>query len=355
VSLTVLSVAYPLAPVGPDAAGGAEQVLMQLDRALMEAGHRSIVVAQEGSRTAGTLVAVPAERGALDAVKPRAWEAHRRAIASALQRWPIDLVHLHGLDFHAYLPARGVPALVTLHVPLSWYAPEALRPERPDTWLNCVSQAQHETWPKTPNLLPPIENGVPIDSLTARHAKRRFAMFLGRICPEKGVHLAIEAAKRADVALVIAGEVFGYEGHRRYFEDEILPRLDARRRFIGPVGFVRKRRLLTAAQCLLVSSVVPETSSLVAREALACGTPVVGFRTGALPQTIEHGRTGFLVDTVDEMADAIGSTSALDPDLCRAVARQCFSLHAMTKRYLDVYGRLAHARAHRAVPLDGAA
>jgi hypothetical protein len=355
VSLTILSVAYPLAPVGPDAVGGAEQVLTHLDRALVQAGHRSIVIAQEGSQTAGTLVAVPAEQSALDAVKQRAWDAHGRAIASALQRWPVDLVHLHGMDFHAYLPAPGPPVLVTLHVPFSWYPTEALRPERPNTWLHCVGQAQHEGWPKTPNLLPPIENGVPIDSLTGRHAKRQFAMFLGRISPEKGVHLAIEAAKRANITLAIAGEVFGYEGHRRYFEAEILPRLDAKRRFIGPVGFARKRRLLTAAQCLLVSSLVPETSSLVAREALACGTPVVGFRNGALPETIAHGRTGFLVDTVEEMAEAIRSARGLDADLCRAIARERFSLDAMTERYFDLYERLAHAGDHRGVSLCGAA
>jgi hypothetical protein len=256
VSLTILSVAYPLAPVGPDVTGGAEQVLTQLDQALVAAGHRSIVIAQEGSHTAGTLVPVPAER-ILDGVQERAWEAHRWTIVEALQRWPVDLVHLHGMDFFGYLPPVGVPALVTLHVPVIWYPPEAHAVRRPDTWLHCVSRAQHETWPKTANLLPPIENGVPVDQLGGRHAKRGFAMFLGRICPEKGVHLAIDAAKRADISLVIAGEVFGYEAHQRYFQDEVLPRLDERRRFIGPVGLARKRRLLTAAQCLVVSSVIP--------------------------------------------------------------------------------------------------
>ena len=350
--LTILSVAYPLAPVGPDVTGGAEQVLTQLDQALVAAGHRSIVIAQKGSRTAGTLVPVPAER-VLDGVKERVWEVHRRAIAAALQRWPVDLVHLHGQDFFAYLPSPDVPALVTLHVPLSWYPPEALSLRQPDTWLHCVSRAQHETWPKSANLLPPIDNGVPIDRLASHHAKRPFAMFLGRICPEKGVHLAIDAAKRADIPLLIAGQVFGYEAHRSYFKDKVLPRLDERRRFIGPVGLTRKRRLLAAAQCLLVSSVVPETSSLVAREALACGTPVVGFRTGALPETIEHGRTGFLVDTVEDMAEAIRLSRDVEPDVCRAVARQRFSLEVMIRRYFDLYERLARTASARS--LDGAA
>jgi len=345
VTLTILSVAYPLAPVGIDAGGGAEQVLTALDRALAAAGHRSLVVACAGSSAFGQLIEVSREGGLLDqAARERAWARHRAAITAALARWPVDLVHMHGIDFDAYLPAPGVPVLATLHLPPSWYPPEALRPNRPDTWLNCVSPAQHAACPSTPNLLAPIENGVAVEALAARHAKRGFALVVCRICPEKGVHLAIEAARAAGVTLLIAGEVSAYEAHRRYFAEEVAPRLDRRRRFIGPVGFARKRRLMTAARCLLVPSTVAETSSLVAREALACGTPVIGFPNGALPETIDHGRTGFLVADVDEMAAAIRRAPSLDPQVCRRIARERFGLAPMTERYLALYRRLASAR-----------
>jgi glycosyltransferase involved in cell wall biosynthesis len=100
---------------------------------------------------------------------------------------------------------------------------------------------------------------------------------------------------------------------------------------------------MTAARCVLVPSTVPETSSLVAREALACGTPAVAFPNGALPETIEHGTTGFLVRDVDEMAEAIPACDAIDPETCRRAARERFSLRAMTDRYLDLYGRLARS------------
>lgn len=347
-SLTVLSVAYPLARVGPDGVGGAEQVLSHLDRALVEAGHRSIVVAQEGSEVAGTLVPVAAETGVLDdAARERAWARHRAAIAQTLATSPVDLVHLHGIDFPAYAPS-GVPVLATLHLPPFWYPPEALQPARPGFWLNCVSRAQHDTCPPSERLLPPIENGVPVGALQAPHAKRGFAMVLGRICPEKGVHLAIEAAQKAGIALLIAGEVFSYEAHQRYFREEVVPRLDTRRRFIGPIGFGRKRRLLTAAQCLLVPSLAPETSSLVAREAMACGTPVVAFPHGALPDTVEHGRTGFLVSDVAAMADAIGASRDLSPEVCRRVAQERFSVERMTAAYLARYRTLARPTARAA-------
>jgi glycosyltransferase involved in cell wall biosynthesis len=352
VSLTILSVAYPLAPVSPDAAGGAEQVLSMLDRAIVAAGHRSVVVAQEGSRVAGTLAPVPAHVGELDeAVKGRAQADTRAAIGSVLARLPVDLVHLHGIDFHAYLPPPGPPVLATLHLPPSWYPAEALRPARPDTWLHCVSDLQHAACTEGPRLLPAIPNGIDVVALQARHAKRSFAMFLGRICPEKGVHIALDAAKQAGMPLLVAGELFPYEAHRRYFDEEVRPRLDSERRFLGPVGFVRKRRLLTAARCLLVPSLAPETSSLVAREAAACGTPVIAFPNGALSDAVEHGRTGILVRDVAEMADAIRRAADIDPETCRDTARRRFSKDTMIAAYLDLYARLAA----RGAPLHGAA
>ncbi|PBC19336.1 glycosyltransferase family 4 protein [Mesorhizobium sp. WSM4307] len=340
-TLTVLNVAYPLAPVGPDAVGGAEQVLSLLDRALVRAGNRSIVVGCRGSSASGTLVEIPAESGVLDeTAKSRAQQAHRAAIAAARANWPIDVVHLHGIDFDAYLPDDG-PTLVTLHLPLDWYPAEALRPKRDDVWLHAVSTAQQKTAPPGARLAAPIPNGVDIEALGLPQAKRDFALVLSRICPEKGIHLALDAAKQAGVPLVVGGKVYSYELHTRYFRDEVQPRLDGRRRFLGPLGFTAKRRFLNAARCLVIPSLAAETSSLVAMEALACGTPVVAFPNGALPDVIEHGKTGFLVNTIEEMAQAIIAASSLDAEACRAEARRRFSLERMISSYMDAYHALA--------------
>lgn len=346
-TLTVLSVAYPLAPVGEDAVGGAEQVLCSLDRALVEVGHRSVVVAPGGSRVAGTLVPIQPETGPLDeAARRRAQGATRAAIAEARRRFRPDVVHLHGIDFPAYCPVDG-PTLVSLHLPLDWYPAEAFRP-RAGLFLHPVSHSQASTAPAGGGLLPPIRNGVAADRFGGPFAKRSFVLNLSRICPEKGTHLAIEAAKRADVALLIGGEVFAYEVHRRYFDEEVAPRLDARRRFLGPVGWSRKRRLLAAARCLLVPSLARETSSLVAMEALASGTPVVAFPNGALPEIVDHGVTGFLVDGVAAMADAIGRVGGLDRAACQAAARSRFSRDRMVAETFELYDRIASGRMERA-------
>ncbi len=378
--LTVLSVAYPLAPVGPDAVGGAEQVLGSLDQALVRAGHRSIVVAWRGSDVAGELLDVPALADApLDEATCAAQRAAVRArIAEATRTRRIDLVHLHGLDFADYLPPPGPPVLATLHLPPEWYPPEALAPSRPNTWVNCVSETQQRalldilgaanpvgtTNPVMPGLdpgirprpagrrdegataaswiVPPIANGVPVEALAAaRHARRGYALVLGRICREKGQHLAIAAARRADVPILLAGQVFAYPEHLAYFAEQVAPLLGPGCRFVGPRGFARKRRLLAAARCVLVPSQVAETSSLVAMEALACGTPVIAFAIGALAEIVDHGRTGFLVRDVAAMAAAIGRSGAIEAATCRQAARERFSLARTTAAYLDLYRRLA--------------
>jgi glycosyltransferase involved in cell wall biosynthesis len=341
---TVLSIAYPLTPVGPDAAGGSEQILTLLDRGLVEAGHCSIVIAAAGSQVRGRLIPAPKANGRLDETA-RLWgqQVHRRLIQDALARFSIDLVHMHSLDFHRYLPDWPVPVLATLHLPPDWYPPAIFALRRPDFHLNCVSASQLRDCPDTPLLLPTIPNGIDLRRFGSSGRPRDFVLGLGRICPEKGFHNALEAARLARTEMVLAGEVFPYESHQEYFRTDILPRLDRRRRFIGPVGFQQKRRLLAQARCLLVPSTVAETSSLVAMEALASGTPVIAFPSGALPEIVEHGRTGFIVYDVEGMAAALPLVERLDRQTCRRVAQSRFASEEMIRRYLEAYEHILQA------------
>jgi glycosyltransferase involved in cell wall biosynthesis len=211
-------------------------------------------------------------------------------------------------------------------------------------WLHPVSRSQAERAPQRAILQPPIPNGVDVDALYRPHARRDFALVLSRICPEKGIHLALEAARLADLPLLVGGQAYGYQAHVDYLHGAVQPMLDARRRFLGPLGFARKRRFLNAASCLVIPSLAAETSSLVAMEALACGTPVVAFPHGALPDIIEHGRTGFIVNDVAEMAQAMLAARSIDPQECRRAARSRFSLEVMIERYLGAYLALAAMR-----------
>ena len=341
-SLTILNVAYSLAPVAASTAGGAEQVVKSLDSALVEAGHHSIVLAAEGSKISGELWTIPAtgERIIDPQIASETRAAQRHAIGEIIGARQIDLIHMHGIDFCHCLPPAGIPVLATLHLPIGRYSQEIFHLNRPGTYLNCVSRNQWQSLPPSLPVRAFIDNGVPIQSEPTPHKKRGFAAALGRICPEKGFHLALTAAKKAGLPLVLAGKLFRYPAHEAYFQKQILPLLDQQRRFIGPVGTVAKQWLLSSAQCLLVPSLVSETSSLVSMEALACGTPVVAFRAGALPDIVDHGRTGFLVNNETEMAEAIPATRELDPEVCRAVARERFSRERMTQSYLALYREL---------------
>lgn len=347
--LTVLSVAYPLAPVGPDAVGGAERVLASIDRALVAAGHRSLVLAAEGSAAAGDLIPFRLPRGPLDdVVVAGVRRRYAEALRALLDLARVDVVHLHGVDFASYLPPPGPPVLATLHLPPSWYPASAFRPARPATYLHCVSASQRRACPPEAELLPEVPNGVDLAAfrpLEEPGDREGFALALGRICPEKGFHLALDAAARAGVPMLLGGKVFPYPEHERYYAREIAPRLSSERRFLGPLGLAETAGLLARARCLLVSSLAPETSSLVAMEALASGTPVVAFRAGALPEIVDDGETGFLVDGVDEMAAAIARMGEIDRRACRAAAEARFGEERMIAGYLRLYGRLAGAPA----------
>jgi glycosyltransferase involved in cell wall biosynthesis len=203
-----------------------------------------------------------------------------------------------------------------------------------------VSASQGRAAPGGLSLLPPMENGIDCE-LFVRVSKRSYTLVLGRVCPEKAFHDAIDAARLADVPLFAAGSVLPWPEHRRYFATEVRPRLDRTRRWIGAIAGKRKRRMLGAARCVLIPSRTAETSSLVAMEALAAGTPVIAYPSGALPDIVEHGISGYLVDGVAAMARAIHCVDRIDPERCRQRARERFALERTIAAYLALYRRLA--------------
>ncbi len=336
--LTVLSVSYSLAHVSRQTAGGADQELATLDAALGQDGHRSLVLAPAGSRCNGLLIPAQIPRGVLDDdAKHEARRIFKHQIDRILNEFSVDVVHMHGLDFYDYLPSRQLPVVVSLHLPMCGYAADALCHLGPDVTFVAVSESQARTAPTDVRINAVIQNGVDLSHFRPQKRKSNYALAIARICPEKGLHLAIDAAERAGVTLIIAGSVFDYSEHRDYFDSMILPRLNERIRFVGLVGGARKANLLAGARCLLVPSLAPETSSLVAMEAMASGTPVVAFPSGALSEIVAHRRTGFLVNDAEEMADAIVACNSIAPQVCRNEAEQKFSSTRMFAEYLDLY------------------
>lgn len=353
--ISVLLVGRPHARVGCDPASSPEHTIAMLDDALSQAGHRSLVIAPEGSASKGTLLATPWLPAPLDeGARRRADRRQRARVARALRDYRVDLVHMHGADFDRHLPDEGPPVLVTLHAPPAFTSLASLRVDRPATFLHGVSATQTAALPEEAFLLPEIPTGVDLERLKPRDRKRAFALAIGRICPEKGFHVALDAAARAGVLILLAGRV--EHVHQRYFREAIAPRLGPRARYLGEISHARKRRLLAAARCVLVPSAVAPASSLVAMEALASGTPVIAARRGALAEIVEHGSTGLLVEGAEEMAQAIGAAELFDPAMCRRRAEERCSAARMTRAYLARYeGVLLASRCAAALAQHGGA
>ena len=348
---TVLSVAYPFAPVGPNLVGGAEQILWDLDRALVADGDRSVVVACEGSEPAGCLYPVPLPKKRILEDVDRAWcrAQFHAALSDALTSEAVDLVHVHSLDLFGFQFPPEIPLLITLHMSLDWYGREMTERYWERAQFCYVSEWQKRIGRSMFGDAPVIGNGVDVQPLQRERKKSDFALVMGRICPEKNAHSALEAGTKAKVRVVIGGQVYPYRAHQQYFQEKIEPQLwssqgEEGHAFAGPLTPERKRQMLSEAKCLLHPTLAPETSSLVAMEALAAGTPVIAYRSGALPEIVEDGVTGFLVSDVDEMAEAIGKVGTISPVACHEAAERRFSKQHMIDQYFDLYRRIVQER-----------
>jgi glycosyltransferase involved in cell wall biosynthesis len=270
-------------------------------------------------------------------------EQHRRAILRALDAQRFDLVHDESGFFWDRAGSVKTPVLATLHLPRTFYDDKLFQSIPANVSLNCVSRSQARAFEDLPQVLGVVPNGIALERFRFEPRKRDYVLWLGRICPEKAPHLAMDAAQRAGVRLIMAGQVYPFTWHQRYFEQEIRPRLeraDHRVQWIEAPAFQVKLELLASARALLLPSLAAETSSLVAMEAMACGTPVIAFPGGALFEIVRNGITGYLVKDASHMAHAIGDIDRLWPEDARAVAEENFSAGTMADGYEAMYERI---------------
>jgi glycosyltransferase involved in cell wall biosynthesis len=369
--LSILYIAYPLLAVTDESAGGAEQMLLAVEREISASGHRTTVAAADGSRVSGTLLPTGAAATEPDQYEARERE-HNARILSYLREHPreFDLIHDESGSFFRLSDECSVPVLATLHLPRSFYREEWFRafqvnsefvprvrietvpqvrvppldvnlgPRSCNPSFNCVSHLQARTFNGFSNLLGVVQNGIAVEQFPFTRDKDDYVLWLGRICEEKAPHLAIAAAQAAKVPIVIAGQIYPFRYHQNYFEREIRPHLNGRVRLVDTPLVSQKIELLRHARALLLTSTVDETSSLVAMEAMACGTPVVAFRRGGFPEIVADRETGFIVDSVEDMAAALGEVHRILPKACRARVEQCFSASRMAREYEELYRRV---------------
>ena len=343
--MIILNAGNPLVPLSAEAVWSTEHIVGAIDGALTCEGHKSLVVGSHGSDVQGTLVPVPLLVGPFSgAASVRAQRTARRTTGRVVRDREVDVVHLHDVYTLAELPDAYCTVFVTLHQPLHYYGRDLF--ERPYSGLQliCVSESQ---WRERPNRNLPMDvipNGVDLRAFTPVAAKDDYVAIVGRICEDKGTELALRAARHARMPVRLAGQVLPNEQHEDYFDTSIVPLLSPDRQFIGPVGGQRKQELLARARAVIVTPQVDEASSLIVMEALACGTPVIATRRGALPELVEDGVTGWLADDVETIARAIMRISEISPLACRAAAEERFDVRQMTRAYLARYARARDGR-----------
>ena len=341
--MKILYVAYPLLPVSDASAGGAEQMLWVLEREMRRRGHDTTVAACAGSQVAGRLFATGEVPRETDTFEERNLE-HQQAVRELFRRESFDLVHDKSGSFFATAEGVASPLLATVHLPREFYRDVSWHLLPVQVHLNCVSAAQAKTFRDVRPMRGWVPNGIDSERFPLCSTKEDYLLWLGRICEEKAPHIAIEVARRAGRRLIIAGQVYPFRYHQEYFAREVAPYLGGPVQFIESPTFEQKVELLGRATAVLVPSMVDETSSLVALEAMSCGTPVIAFRRGALPEIVDDEFTGYIVNDAAEMAEAIDRLAGIHPEDCREYVEQHFSADRMARDYEFLY-RTVIARA----------
>ena len=251
-----------------------------------------------------------------------------------------DLIHSH-YDFMALAYSRLVktPVLTTIH---GFSSPRIMPVYEKYRDGYFVSISDSDRAPGL-NYLATVYNGIDLSLYPLQQRSGDHLVFLGRIHPDKGVHLAIEVARLSGLPLLIAGII----QDRTYFREQVEPYLDGTIRYIGPVDVAGKNELFRGARALLHLNTIPERFGLVLVEANAAGVPVIAMDLGSCREVIEEGQTGFLVDNVHEAARALERVSAIDRGACRQRVQERFSIVAMVEAYERVYRTIFELEALR--------
>jgi len=354
--MKIAHIAPPWIAIPPKNYGGTEIVLYNLIEEQVAQGHDVTLFAPADARTSAKIVSF-FPHSLIESGVP--WHAHLKAYyhfhmaIEYIKSHHFDVVHTHlssSADMYIYplLKAAAVPVIVTLHSRFPF--------DRAASWLGdadqyyldwlapvpmiAISESAREDVPYKLNFIGVIHHGLPTDAFTPTvEESEDFLFWLGRIVPEKGPHLAIEAAKACGRPLVLAGTVDRHLPDAvNYFEQMIKPHLDGQQiRYVGPVGMQEKIDWFSRAYGMLNPIEWKEPFGMVVIEAMAVGCPIISFARGSTPELIAHGKSGFLVDDLQEMIHYIEKLESLDRKVVRAHVEQNFSVRVMAEKYTKAY------------------
>ncbi len=337
--------------VPPRTYGGTERVVSYLTEALVDAGHEVTLYASGDSRTRAELVPVVEEGLRLkgDCRDPL---AHHVLMLDRVLRdaHRYDIIHFH-IDYLHFPLARALslPQLTTLHGRLDIPDLAPLYRTYDDMPVVSISNDQRGPLPMA-DWVATVYNGLPEDLYRFHPEHQGYLAFLGRISPEKGITRALEIAKAVGMPLKVAAKIDAVD--RQYYEEIVAPQMDHPLiEYVGEIGEADKGDFLGGARALLFPIDWPEPFGLVMIEAMACGTPVIAYRRGSVPEVIEDGRSGFIVDHLSGAIEAVSRIDEIDRAACRAAFEARFTARHMAAAYVAAYEKVLrrHSRPRIAV------
>lgn len=326
--------------VPPRGYGGTERVVHYLTEELVRQGHEVTLFASGDSKTSADLEVGCPRALRTDPNCQTTLVHHVLQAERVFQRAAdFDLIHFHTDYLHfPLLRKTNVRSLTTFHWRLDLPDFTPIAREFAEVPVASISRNQRRALPFL-NWRGTVYHGLPRNSYSPHPAPGSYLAFLGRMSPEKGPVEAMEIARRTGIPLKMAAKVNDFE--QEYFEETIKPLLrDPLVEFIGEISESDKNEFLGNALALVFPIKWPEPFGLVMTEALACGTPVVAFGCGSVPEVIDHGRTGFIVENVDQAVAAVERIADIDRRVCRAVFETRFSAERMASDYLGLYRTL---------------
>jgi glycosyltransferase involved in cell wall biosynthesis len=337
-------------PVPPEGYGGIERVLKLLVDELVEMGHDVTLFGAGPCRT-GARQVLTLEEAPTDHMGETLYDAYHVGLAfrRIVEQGNFDVVHDHsgflGPAFASLLP---IPLVHTLHGPFTPQTIMFYSAFKEDCHYVAISNSQRNGCPRL-NYAGVVHNAVDVKEYRPSGKKEDYLICISRICEDKGTATAVRLARETGWKLILAGKIDPGRD-REYFEREVRPLLDGDRVvYLGEVSEKEKIRLLSGARAFLFPIQWDEPFGLVMAEALACGTPVLVTRRGAAPEVVDHGRTGFLADSPEDLVTYLGRLEELSPAECRRAAEEKFSPRAMASSYLDIYAKVIASHPKRRI------
>ncbi len=329
--------------IPPEKYGGSEIVVANLAKGLTELGHEVTTFACAGSEVSGNLIPV-IEKPMYELIGGFNWSGIQPyeflsffELGKRLKDF--DIIHNH-MGFHpvALAPFLTIPMVTTLHSSLPPDFPYLADAFHEYPFVS-ISNSQRSLVPEL-NYIDTVYHGIDVKSFKARlEGKGSGFVFIGTLSYNKGIDIAVRSAHEIGIKLTVAGEI--RKEDQQFLEKEVFPYVDGKKiRFVGEVNYEKKARLLSEADGVLFPSRWNEAFGLVMIEALACGTPVVALGSGAVPEVLRDGETGFIVKDELSFGEAMKKVYELSRKRCRAEAEQRFDISVMAKNYEKVYKSL---------------